>query len=45
MASYTDTAKGQNLHQAFEQVRNGYQTGLPGHTQQLRTLAQRPIGG
>jgi hypothetical protein len=45
MANYTDTINGQNLYLAFEQVRNGYQTGLPGHTDQLRSLAQRPIGG
>lgn len=45
MAAYTDTQKGQNLYQSFQQVRQGYQTGLPGHTNQLRHLAQRPIGG
>lgn len=45
MASYTDTAKGQNLYLAFEQLRTGYTSTIPGHTQQLRTLATRPISG
>lgn len=45
MARYTDSPHGQWLHLGYEQVRKGYETGLPGHTQQLRRLAQRPIGG
>lgn len=45
MAQYTDTKKGQNLYLSFEQLRTAYTTNLPGHTQQLRTLATRPISG
>jgi hypothetical protein len=45
MATYTDTQNGQNVYLAFEQLRTGYTTTIPGHTQQLRTLATRPISG
>lgn len=45
MANYTDTQKGQNLHAAFDRLRTGYTTTIPGHTNQLRTAANRPIGG
>lgn len=45
MAHYTQNTKGWHLYLAFEAVRNGYVYTLPGHTDQLRNLATRPIGG
>lgn len=45
MAKYTDSWAGQYMHDTFQNVRTAYQTGLPGHTQQLRNLAKRKLGG
>lgn len=45
MAVWNGTAEGQALDGAFSQMLNAYNNTVPGHVQQLKNAAQRPITG
>ena len=45
MTTWDNTQEGQSIRAAWEKLRDTYTTKVPGHTDQLRTLANRPIGG
>lgn len=43
--AWNDTQQGQSIRTAWENLMATYTTKVPGHANQLRTLANRPIGG
>lgn len=45
MATWDNTTQGQSVRTAWENLMATYNTKVPGHTDQLRTLANKPISG
>lgn len=45
MSTWNNTTEGQRAQAAWENLMDAYITRVPGHVQQLRTLANRPISG
>lgn len=45
MTTWDNISQGQAVRTAWETMRDTYTNKVPGHTDQLRTLAQKPIGG
>lgn len=45
MATWDNTSEGQSIRSAWEGLMKSYNTTIPGHAAQLRTLANKPISG
>lgn len=45
MTAWDNTREGQSIRTAWENLMDTYKNKVPGHADQLRTLANRPISG